>query len=338
MLLLLRIHNHTAIHTGFLKRLHDSGITTTSTSETRYKSIAMNDTALLEVTRNNINLVYFHAPVNVLFMTMPKAGTSTLWHWLYPGVTSVTTGWDSVKCGGHVHDMQSPCWKGYASYVHTLPISEQRRILTSSSSKHDDVLRVAIQRDPYDRLVSSFKSKFTCEDSLYGTDVKDRASLVPILRKRCGTISSSASQNNNTVDCMTVSEFARTLDACRNNVGKLSGLPSLDVLDVHIRPQTFHFDRIAYDMIIDVSALSDGRVLKPIVDRLPFRDVVKAVPKLRHQSTTAQSSEGGVDRGELMIGESAAKLLHAFARLSGTGSLKYLEGAEPSSRGESRRR
>lgn len=130
---------------------------------------------------------------------------------------------------------------------------------------------------------------------------------------------------------MSMTEFAHTLDACRNNVGRTTALPSLDVLDVHIRPQTFHFDQIQYDMIMDVTDLSNAQVLKPIIDRLPFRDVVKAVPKMRHQSTGGSAEEEGEGNGELMIGEKAAKLLHAFARLSGTGSLKYLNGVERSS-------
>lgn len=299
--IVLQVHSHAATTAHLLSNLSLSlSLPPPSSSGPR----APNDTQISAAVSDNINLVFFPPPVNVLFMTMPKAGTSTLWHWLYPGVTGAKA-WDSSKCRSHVHDMGSSCWAGHASYLHRLALPEQKAILSSPA-----VLRVAIQRDPFDRLVSSYKSKFTCDADAYGTDVGDRANLVPTLRRRCGL---------GPEPCLNITGFAHTLDACRRGEGRLSSLPSLDVLDVHIRPQRFFFDVINYDMVIDVAHLSDDRVMKPIFDRLPYRERVSPVPPMRHQS---------VRGGTLDIPEEAAGMLFQFAALSKAGTHRYMRGAE----------
>ena len=118
-------------------------------------------------------------------------------------------------------------------------------------------------------------------------------------------------------ECMNISEFAMALHQCRQRKDL-----DLDVLDVHIRPQQFFFDEIAYDMVIDANDLSDTRVLRPIIERIPQRNrhLVEKGPKLRHSS--------GSD--ELHIPERAAHMLYSYALESVPGKLKYVKGAEPS--------
>lgn len=293
-------------------------------------AMIQNETRLRQITQDNRNLVYLHPPVNIVLMTMAKAGTSTTWHWLYPGVTGKSK-WDIRGCATYVHDIRSSCWKSYASYLYQLPIKKQWDLLTSSSSHPSNSatnsssngtttsdpnrpLRVAIQRNPFERIISSFKSKFTCEHERFGTDVHNRRTMVPILRRRCQVPNPPA--NSEFADCMNITEFASALEQCR-----LRKNFDLELLDVHIKPQQFFFDEIDYDMIIDVNDLSDINVLRPIIDRIPEpnRQLVVNGPRIRHSS--------GLD--QLNIPEAAAHLLYSYALESVPGKLKYIKGAEP---------
>lgn len=276
-------------------------------SNEQRSSYTLNQSQLAQITNNNRNLVYLHK-ADILLMTMAKAGTSTTWHWLYPGITGKKA-WDTPACKTYVHDMRSPCWQGHASFVYMLDENEQRRILNTSNT----TLRVAIQRNPYERIISSFKSKFTCEHERFGTDLHNRETMVPQLRRRCG-------MPTRPTTCMNVSEFAETLDSCRRNVGKEGYISSLRLLDVHIRPQQFFFDTIHYDMIIDVADLSDLNVVMPLIQRAQFKDAVKNGPRVRHSSGDDQ----------LFIPERAGAMLFAYASESNPGRLRYLPGHEPS--------
>lgn len=271
----------------------------------------LTESRVLQITDNNRNLVYLYPPVDMIVMTMAKAGTSTLWHWIYPGITGERK-WDNEKCKSYIHMMTAKCWTSYATNLNTLPLKKQKELLSRKSKM--TTLKLAIQRNPYDRLISSFKSKFTCEHERFSTDTHDRAYMVPLLLKQAGIQSNQI--------CMNITEFATALDLVKQNVKDSRNLDilGLDILDSHIKPQQFYFDDIEYDMIIDVGDLSDESVMKPIVDRLPFKDSVKNIPRRRHASGNDQ----------LYIPEHAAKLLYSFALESTPGSYKYLKGAEPS--------
>lgn len=263
------------------------------------QKLPLNETRVIQMTDNNRQMIYLHK-ADIMFMTLAKAGSSSLWHWLYRGVTGRER-WDGSVCDQHVHDKSSNCWDGHASYLHTLNPSQQLKILTSERT-----LRVALQREPYERIISAFKSKFTCEDQRFSTDVHERERLVTVLRKR--------SHLPEGPPCMNVSEFALALDVCRQNVGR-PGYPSnLAVLDDHIRPQEFFLDEVNYDMIIDVKHLSNVTVMQPIIDRVEFKDLVKDGISARHSS--------GAEI--LVIPEDAATMLHAYSLESKQGSIKFI--------------
>lgn len=114
---------------------------------------------------------------------------------------------------------------------------------------------------------------------------------------------------------MNISEFAEALDAARLKAGTPGHrLTSLRKMDVHVRPQEFYFDEIEYDMVLDVGELSNVEYLQPIIDRMKYREVVKDGIEHRH------ASKGS----ELMIPESAARLLYMFAMESKPGKSKYV--------------
>lgn len=266
---------------------------------------SIRDTArVAEMTSNNRHMVYLPKP-RILLVTMAKAGSSTLYHWLFRGLVGKDR-WDNKACGSHIHDKTAKCWEGEISTLHTLPIKQQYEILTD-----DSVFRLAIQRHPYERLVSAFKSKFTCEDEKFSTDTHERTNMIFNLVK----FLPNAPENNVrhyfnagfNKTCLTIDQFARILHKVQqmNNV-------SVHELDEHIKPQNFFFDEIEYKMILDVNHLSDINMLQPVIDRLPYKELVKGGIKHRHSSGSK----------EMYISESAATLLHDFAMLSRPGPLK----------------
>lgn len=269
------------------------------------------ETCVSRIVENNRELVYIPS-AKVLFATMAKSGTTTLFHWLFK--LTVGQGTWPTHCLTYVQDIRSPCWQGLAMSVHNLSLEEQEKVLYSDKK----ILRIAVQRQPYKRLISSFKSKFTCEHEKYRTDLANRASMVPVLRRRAQLTAS------NTL-CMNITEFADALDNCRRRAisfrNGTRGFEFLRLLDVHIRPQVYCFNEIHYDAIIDVADLSDERVLKPLWSRFEHRHKVSPVAGRRHRSTGGSS---------LTIPDSAAKNLFSFASLSDTAPLRYLKGAKPS--------
>lgn len=269
-----------------------------------------------QITYKNKNIVYLHPPVDIILVTMPKSGTTTTFNWLYPGVSGKPS-WDSAICKAIAQEIRSSCWKPYASYLYDLPIKHQIELLTHVSNsqslnirKATQTLRVAIQRNPYDRLVSSFKSKFTCGTGIeFNTDLYDRRKLVPSLRRRCKV--PSPPRDSEFSYCVNISEFAMVLDQCRTRKDV-----HVENLDQHIRPQQFFFNEIDYDMVIDVTDLSDASILKPIIDRIPKQNrflVENGAPHLRSSGTE-----------QLNIPEKAARMLHSFALQSFPGKYKYL--------------
>lgn len=243
-------------------------------------------------------LTYVH-PANMVTVTMAKAGSSMIWNWIYTGLTG--RDWNNTECS-NVHDRFGPCWKDLATPLINLPVEKRWQVL---QSKH--TLRVAIQREPYARLISAYKSKYTCETERFNTD-KGRLVIVPMLRRQLNLSEGEP--------CMTVSEFADALDVARLNVGT-EGFPlrQMHKIENHIRPQEYFFDEIDYDLIIDVHDLSVPERIAAVNERLPFKDSMKESHRGRYASGDA----------ELFIPEKAAISLHAFAALSKHVPEKYID-------------
>lgn len=259
---------------------------------------------MLEITADaHQDLVYLPTP-DILMVTMAKGGSTSVWNWLYTGVTGRPK-FDMKECETYVHDVRSHCWGKEAVHLYQLPEDEQWRILNNRKT-----LRVAVQRNPFERLVSSWKSKFACDAEKYGTDLRNREKMVPALLRQ-------AEMDTNGKECLSIEEFAIALEKVQKRVknGESEWLNSLRKLDVHLRPQNFYFQEIAWDIVLDVTDLERVARLRPIIERLPFRELVKDGPPRKHVS-------GG---GEIMISESTARRLYSFALESKTGSQKYIE-------------
>lgn len=288
-----------AVYGTFQTRSSPNMVISESGMEVTAKT-SLNESRAVQMTENNRQMIYLHK-ADIMLTTLAKAGSSSLWHWLYRGVTGRER-WISDDCDLHVHDKKSNCWKGHASYLNMLSPSEQLRILTS-----DKTLRVALQREPYERIISAFKSKFTCENNRFSTDVHERDRLVTVLRRR--------SHLPEGVPCMNISEFALALDICRQNVGRPGYPATLSALDDHIRPQEFFFDEIEYHIIIDVKHLSNVTIMQPIIDRVEFKDMVKDGIPARHSSGAEV----------LVIPEDAATMLHTYALESKQGQIRFYD-------------
>lgn len=266
------------------------------------------------VIKKNYEFVYLPGQ-KILFFTMAKSGTTTLFHWIYKLLSGFPTGWNRQACRAFVQNPHAGCWNRSIRALYTIPRTDRVKILASK-----DVLKVAIQRDPYARLISSFKSKYTCERERFKTDVHEQMRMVQVLRSKAGM--QDASLSNGTQNCMSISEFAQALDNCRRRYN--NSILTLRTLDVHVRPQLYCFHQVDFDMIIDVKDLSQESVMLPIYERLisDRSHINLSVPERKHTST---GSEGL----GLMIPAKAATQLHKFAKLSQPAPLKYLSSYQP---------
>lgn len=252
------------------------------------------------------DMVYLNRS-NILLTIPPKTGTRTMFEWLYRGVTGHPP-WVGKICRNIVHNFQGLCWRSGAKSFHALGREERESILSSP-----DLLLIAVQRDPYDRVLSAFKSKFSCEHDRFHTNKAGNRIYVPLLRRHAMLPPSNTT-------CMTISEFAQALDRVRRNIGQ-PGFPSaIRGLESHLRPPDYMFDLLRYDMILDVADLSDVHVLQSIAQRLRF-------PHLVNQTVTHQHPSGFE---VLDIPHETAAMLYDFATLTSPVPSKYLPGFSPS--------
>lgn len=256
---------------------------------------------MLEITKENRDLRYF-LDEDILIMTMGKAGTSSFLHWFYTGLTSLYR-YSRDECEGRpLQNVSNPCWRNKVVYLFELPEDEQWRALRSQHT-----LRIAIQRDPYERLVSCFKSKLSCQPIRFGTALPGRGIIVPRLRREAGIDPATVRRP----ECMNITEFAQALLLARDNLRARD--PTLRSMDRHYRPQLFFFDEIEYDLVFDVSDLRNSSLLSPIVSRLRYKDAVKDGIVKRTGTT-----------GSPRISEQTERMLREFAKESRPGRLKRM--------------
>eukprot|EP00448_Togula_jolla_P005607 CAMPEP_0170597144 /NCGR_PEP_ID=MMETSP0224-20130122/15546_1 /TAXON_ID=285029 /ORGANISM="Togula jolla, Strain CCCM 725" /LENGTH=266 /DNA_ID=CAMNT_0010921587 /DNA_START=229 /DNA_END=1029 /DNA_ORIENTATION=+ len=86
-----------------------------------------------------------------------KCGTTSLFEYLYEEEFNAT--WPASRAELHV--LSSPLWRG--AFVLAKEPEEKKRIMEEEFS-------FALVRDPKERLISAWRSKFTCEAEQYGRD------------------------------------------------------------------------------------------------------------------------------------------------------------------------
>lgn len=270
-------------------------------------SASVNTSLIDHIVHRNTMLAYVPSG-NALFHTMGKAASSTVWHSVYTALTNKT--WANTRCG-NIHNKSRSCWESLVTYPHTLR-PNRYPLLHSMLFVPDGARRVALQRDPYQRLLSAFKSKYTCDAEAFRTDVKDRANKVPLLYRHANE------PPLRNVSCMSIGEFARLLDAIRRNVGSPGYVDSLRKLDNHIRPQMYFFEHVHYHVVADVSQLSNVTIMEKILHGFPYANTV--LNSMRENGAAPKHASGNA---QLDIPEKAAVALHLFADLSKQGPLTY---------------
>lgn len=103
------------------------------------------------------DMVYF-TRAKLLVGSMRKGGSSSLYNWLWIGVSGNVSGWKDDFCGSYAQYIYSTCWRGEVVALLDLSPSDQRAVL-----RGPEALRVVVQRDPMARLLSAWKSKFACD-------------------------------------------------------------------------------------------------------------------------------------------------------------------------------
>lgn len=260
---------------------------------------AVSDARLSEIARTaGKELTYLPVP-DLLVMTMAKAASSMTWDWLYRGLSGHS--WNDTACQSNIHNRYTSCWQPHAYPFDKLSAATQRRVLASSRT-----LRVAVQRHPFHRLVSAYKSKYTCDVARFHTH-SGGLRIVARLRRQLAMQPSSPA-------CMNVSEFGVALQRAQQYVGAQDfPLASLLKLDNHIRPQQFFFGDIAFDLVLDVSDLSRPSRLAPVSRRLAFANAMREERRLYYSSGDAV----------LYLPEHTAFAMHSFTTLSVHGEHKY---------------
>lgn len=226
--------------------------------------------------------------LNCAFVTMAKSGSSTLWRTVFTGLTG--SFWSNRNCG-YVHNLSSDCWGSNLQDIVKLPLDRQFDILVSNSTN-----RIAVQREPFSRIVSAFKNKIACgiahanPEFRYSERLRINANLTP------------------GPNCMNISEFANVLDSIRTHFGENGFLNSWSDMDRHFVPQNYYADDIYYHSVFDVADLSNLSKLSHIIDRFPFAHIV------RNSSFHFVKSVSE----DILIDDKSAQKLHRFAQLAVT--------------------
>lgn len=258
------------------------------------RGIRLNEDPVFLLTDLNHEILYIERPKILLILTL-KAGTAALMTWLYRGVTG-RPAWDREGCQTYVQNLSSPCWQGHAHFLYDLPLATRWDLFTK-----DDVMRVSLQREPYDRLISAYKSKYTCESEKFLSDTN-----IPFahhLRKQARVAPGQP--------CMELREFAMILDRLRIYDGD-KGISKVSWIESHIRPIDLRTDIIDYDVVLDSRYLIHPESVSLLFERLPFKDTIPPYVPDDHTSGEAH----------LDVPDDVERSLRAFANISVVSQLK----------------
>lgn len=251
-----------------------------------------------DITRGGFMFYFYNA--RMLVTIHQKTGTTSFWKWIYKGLTNKT-----FNCDTFVQDVGSPCWKPHVRAWWSIPLHERESILSDPG-----VLRVAIHRDPLDRVISCWKSKFACRNTSYTTDPSDlwymMNALTELISQSIGSGSTkplSSNLNLTNRECLSIDEYAHMLDIVSDGID--SGRVNVFRVESHLRPQIYFYQYINYSLIMPVDQLENVSMVKPIVDRLPF------IP-----DGTACGHEHSSNGSALVISEKTASMLARYASWS----------------------
>lgn len=231
-------------------------------------------------------LVYFFEPKMLVSIHL-KSGSASFWVWMYKGLTN-----KAFDCDTYVQNVQSPCWSGRVVQWQKMSNELKAYALTDPL-----VLRVALYRDPFDRTMSCWKSKFSCPEDGFKVDIDDQERMMTALFKH-NAIPRAENQT-----CLSISQYAQHLDILRERM--ISGKVPRHTVELHLRPQIFYFNHIKYSLVLDIRQMTNGSAVVPLTKRLPFIPVGEGYKRIH-------SSRGS----EIAIPEKAAKSIAQYSALS----------------------
>lgn len=202
---------------------------------------------------------------DVAFCICAKCGCSSLYAWVYEQIFKKP--WE-YQDAPWVMATDSSRWHGKVKKISASQLTNVKK-------------KFAIIRDPQERLISSWKSKVSCENEKWGTDAPDRNVFVPSLAELAGLSDKT---------CMDLEEFLQTL----NTIHEQGKAPQLNP---HFLPQQFGcFRDLAPGNWTMTAPISDPDLLQAFGGSLGVAS--KIFPHV-HSSKT----------GELLISDRARDLL-----------------------------
>mmetsp|Transcript_43222 Transcript_43222/g.94194 ORF Transcript_43222/g.94194 Transcript_43222/m.94194 type:complete len:289 (-) Transcript_43222:97-963(-) len=186
-----------------------------------------------------------------------KCGSTSLWNYLYENEFGTPWQWSDEP---YVQHVTSDRWQG--RFVQVRDPAEQERIM-------DQEFSFALIRDPKERLVSAWKSKFACGDSTrFHTDLETRDSYVNALLTLAGW--------KTHVHCLSLDAFTFVLE-------KVHSLGRAQSLDRHVLPQHLGcFKDFPPHRFSRVTRIDEDGAFLPLALRL---NTTQAMPRHLHVST-----------------------------------------------------
>lgn len=209
--------------------------------------------------------MFYFVNARMLVTIHQKSGTTSFWNWMYKGLTNKT-----FTCDTYVQDVESRCWTPHVKAWWLMSETERHQILSDTT-----VLRIAIHRDPFDRVVSCWKSKFACDfNTSYKVDLRDQPRMMQVLRQLISTatngesIKLTSALNLANKQCLSLEEYANMLDVVSDGID--NGRVNVFTMESHVRPQIYFYQYVNYSVVLSVDMLKNVSLVKPIVDRLPY--------------------------------------------------------------------
>jgi len=209
-----------------------------------------------------------------------KCGSTSMYHYIYKSEFEHIWPYNGQPW---IQTLKSPRWAGKWTVEHDQ--KQQKKIMEHATS-------FALIRDPKERLVSSWKSKVTCNEN-YGVDIPDRNHFVPELLRLRGANDNIA----NNIDCLNLLDFCEALRAVQVQ-GKSR------YLNQHFLPQNLGcFKSFPPNTWTAVGPITDSRTFTVLAANLrkgstSTKAANKSTKKVNHMSTKG-----------VMISEKVAELL-----------------------------
>lgn len=288
-----------------LHKKHD-GIKESLQAVSQLPARQLNYAMVTLLTENRNELAYIPS-IRTLVYTCAKCGSTAVWQNLFTGLTGRR--WDSNACGGYIQNPSAPCWGGLVRNLSSYTLAERHQILSSP-----DVYRVAVIRHPFERIISAFKSKFSCSQPTGNLLVKHGNRNIFTTEKFVRRLRRDANLSEEEMakrrKCMTIDEFAYCLHEIQENIGTAGFPTGFHLVEDHIRPQQHFLKYIRFDVVLDIKQWKTQCSVNAIAEKLPYLnefkyDVFKVVGT-RHHTSHIQLT---------MSDKTAIKLLQ-FAELS----------------------